>query len=193
MEVLPWVFSSGWASGINGYAVVFLLGLVGRLTGVDGVPPALERTDVLVAAGLLTLVDLVADKVPYLDSAWSAVHTAIRPAIGAAVGALLAGEAGSLNEVVAAATGGLTALASHGVKFGLRAAVNTSPEPLSNLLVSTAEEVAVASVVTVSTVWPWIAALLAAFLLLAGLALMLVLFLLARRFRRFRRDRQAGI
>ena len=145
MEVLPWVFSSGWASGINGYAVVLLLGLLGRFTGVDGVPPALERTDVLVAAAVLTLLDLVADKVPYLDSAWDAVHTAIRPAIGAAVGALLAGEAGSPNEAVGAATGGLTALASHVVKAGLRLAVNASPEPASNLVVSTAEDLTVAS------------------------------------------------
>ena len=187
MEVLPWVFSSGWASGINGYAVVLLLGLLGRFTGADGVPPALGRTDVLIAAAVLTLLDLVADKVPYLDSVWDAAHTAIRPAIGAAVGALLAGEAGSLNEAVGAATGGLTALASHLVKTGLRLAVNSSPEPASNFLVSTAEDVTVASVVTVSVVWPWVAAGVAAVLLGSGLLLVV---LLAGRIRRFRRTRQ---
>ena len=187
MEVLPGVFSSGWASGINGYAVVLLLGLLGRFTGADGVPPALGRTDVLIAAAVLTLLDLVADKVPYLDSVWDAAHTAIRPAIGAAVGALLAGEAGSLNEAVGAATGGLTALASHLVKTGLRLAVNSSPEPASNFLVSTAEDVTVASVVTVSVVWPWVAAGVAAVLLGSGLLLVV---LLAGRIRRFRRTRQ---
>lgn len=188
MEVIPWVFSSGWASGINGYAVVLLLGLLGRFTPVDGVPPALERTDVLIAAAVLTLLDLVADKVPYLDSAWDVVHTAIRPAIGAAVGALLAGEAGSLNQAVGAATGGLTALASHLVKTGLRLAVNGSPEPASNFLVSTAEDVTVTSVVTVSVVWPWVAAGVAAVLLGCGLLLVV---LLAGRIRRFRRTRRA--
>ena len=194
MEVLPWVFSSGWASGINGYAVVLLLGLLGRFTGVDGVPPALERTDVLVAAAVLTLLDLVADKVPYLDSAWDAVHTAIRPAIGAAVGALLAGEAGSPNEAVGAATGGLTALASHVVKAGLRLAVNASPEPASNLVVSTAEDLTVASVVGVSVLWPWLAAGVAAVLLLGGLVLVVLLAGRIRRFaqaRRARRERRA--
>jgi hypothetical protein len=188
VAVLPWVFSSGWASGINGYAVVLLLGLLGRFAGADGVPPALERTDVLAAAAVLTLLDLVADKVPYLDSAWDAVHTVIRPAIGAAVGALLAGEAGSLNEAVGAATGGLTALASHTVKAGLRLAVNASPEPASNLVVSTAEDVTVASVVSVSVLWPWLAAGVAAVLLLTGLVLVV---LPAGRIRRFRQARRA--
>ena len=191
MEVIPWVFSSGWASGINGYAVVLLLGLLGRFTPADGVPPALERTDVLIAAAVLTLLDLVADKVPYLDSAWDVVHTAIRPAIGAAVGALLAGEAGSLNQAVGAATGGLTALASHLVKTGLRLAVNGSPEPASNFLVSTAEDVTVTSVVTVSVVWPWVAAGVAAVLLGCGLLLVVLLAGRIRRFRRTRRSRPA--
>ena len=70
MEVVPWVFTSGWASGINGYAVVLLLGLMGRFLGMDGVPSALERTDVLIAAAVLFTVDAIADKIPYVDSVW---------------------------------------------------------------------------------------------------------------------------
>jgi hypothetical protein len=190
MDVLPWVFSSGWASGINGYAVVLLLGLLGRFAGTDGVPPALERTDVLIVAGLLCALDLVADKIPYVDSVWDAVHTAIRPAIGAAVGALLAGQAGSLNEAVAAGTGGITALVSQLVKSGLRVAVNTSPEPASNILVSSAEDITVGSVVAVSAVWLWVAAVVAAALLTGGLILVIVLGLLAQRLRGFRRDQR---
>lgn len=181
MEVLPWIFSSGWASGINGYAVVLLLGLFGRL-GTDGVPAGLQRTDVLIAAAVLTAVDLVADKIPYVDSVWDTVHTVIRPGIGAAVGALLAGQAGTLSEAVAAGIGALTALASHAVKAGLRAAVNTSPEPASNLAVSTAEDVSVAGVVSLSILQPWLAAALAGVLLLSGAA---VVYLLASRIRRF--------
>jgi hypothetical protein len=189
MEVLPWVFSSGWASGINGYAVVLILGLLGRLGGVDDVPTALQRTDVLVAAAVLFAIDLVADKVPYLDSTWDAVHTAIRPTIGAVLAALLAGDAGGLVQVTAAVTGGASALASHLVKAGLRAAVNTSPEPASNVIVSAAEDVTVASVVSLSVIAPWVAAGIAAVLLTVGIALVL---LLLSRIRRFRRERRAG-
>ena len=125
MAILAWAFSTGWASGISGYSVVLILGVAGRFFGIHGVPPGLERTDVLVAAAVLFLVELVADKIPYVDSAWDAIHTVIRPAIGATVAALLAGQSGSLSQVAAAATGGLAALASHAVKAGIRAAVHT--------------------------------------------------------------------
>jgi hypothetical protein len=191
MEALPWVFSSGWASGINTYAVVLIMGLAGRFLGVDDVPAALTRTDVLIAAGLLFAVDTVADKIPYVDSAWDVVHTAVRPTIGAVLGVLLAGDATTLEQSVYAVTGGASALASHLVKAGLRAAVNTSPEPASNIVVSTAEDVTVAGVVSVSLLNPWIAAGVALFLLLVGLTLVLFLLGRIRRFRRERRERRA--
>lgn len=190
MDVLPWIFSSGWASGLNSYAVVLLLGLLGRFTGADGVPPALMRTDVLIAAAVLTAIDLVADKIPYVDSTWDAVHTVIRPAVAAAIGALMAGQAGTLNEAAGAGIAALTALASHSVKAGLRAAVNTSPEPVSNLTVSTAEDLAVAGVVTLGIQHPWAAAAVAAGLLLIGLIAVLLLIRRIRRFRRRRRERR---
>ena len=198
MEVLPWVFSSGWASGINGYGVVLLLGLFGRWGGADGVPPALERTDVLVAAAVLFVVDAVADKVPYVDSVWDAVHTVIRPAIGATVGVLLADQAGALagtdlGTIAAGTTGGLSALASHAVKAGLRAAVNTSPEPASNIAVSTAEDVTVAGVVSLSILHPVAAAVIAAVLLAVGLTLVALLMRRIRRFVRARRSRRAPV
>jgi hypothetical protein len=196
MEVLPWVFSSGWASGINGYAVVLLLGLFGRWGGADGVPPALERTDVLVAAAVLFAVDVVADKIPYVDSVWDAVHTVIRPAIGATLGVLLADQAGALagtdlSQIVAGTTGGLSALASHAVKAGLRAAVNTSPEPASNIAVSTVEDVTVAGVVSLSILNPVAAAVIAAVLLVAGVTLVLLLMRRITRFLASRRSRRA--
>lgn len=192
MEVLPWIFSSGWASGLNGYAVVLLLGLFGRFGGADGIPPALMRTDVLIAAAVLTAIDLVADKIPYLDSTWDSVHTVIRPGIAAAVGALMAGQAGTLNEAAGAGIAALTALASHGVKAGLRAAVNTSPEPVSNLAVSTAEDLAVAGVVTLGIQHPWAAAGVAGTLLVIGLVAVALLIQRIRRFRRRRRERREG-
>ena len=195
MEVLAWAFSTGWASGISGYSTVLVLGIAGRFFGVDGVPPGLERTDVLVAAAILFVVELVADKIPYVDSVWDAVHTVIRPAIGATVAALIAGQSGSLSQLAAATTGGLTALASHAVKAGIRAAVNTSPEPASNIAVSAAEDVTVAGVVSLSVLHPFAAAVVAGVLLVSGATLVILLFRRIRRFReRWRqRSRDRGL
>ena len=188
-DLLPWVFTSGWASGVNAYAVVLALGLLGRFAGVDAVPPALERTDILIGAAVLYGMEFVADKIPLIDSTWDAVHTAIRPAIGAAIGLLLAGEASNLQQALAAAAGGLTALASHAVKAGLRAAVNTSPEPASNMAVSVAEDATVAGVISLAVVAPWVAAGIAAVLLAIGVTLVVAL---ASRIRRARQRRRAA-
>lgn len=188
MELLPWVFTSGWASGINAYLVVLILGGVDRFLALEQIPDALARTDVLVVAGVLFVIDLVADKVPYVDSTWDAVHTVIRPAIGAAICALLAGEASDLEQAVAATAGGVTALASHAVKAGLRAAVNTSPEPASNVAVSAGEDVAVAGVVSLAVIAPWIAAGIAAVLLFVGMTVVIVLM---RKILSWRRERRA--
>lgn len=192
MEALPWVFSSGWASGINSYAVVLIMGLAGRFLGVEDVPAALTRTDVLVAAALLFVVDTVADKIPYLDSGWDVVHTAIRPTVGAVLGVLIAGDATTLEQAVLGVTGGTSALVSHLVKAGLRAVVNTSPEPASNIAVSTAEDLTVAGVVSVSLLNPWLAAAVAGVLLLVGVTLVLLLLGRIRRYRRERRARRAA-
>jgi Domain of unknown function (DUF4126) len=177
-ELLPWVFTSGWASGVNSYAVVLVMGLLGRFGSVEAIPQALTRTDVLVAAAVLFLIEMVADKVPYIDSTWDAIHTVIRPVVGATLGYLLANESSSLDAAFWAATGGLSAMASHAVKAGLRAAINTSPEPASNFAVSTAEDVTVVGVVSLAALYPWAAAAVAAVLLVLGVVL--VVFLLRR-------------
>ena len=189
MESLPWVFTSGWASGINSYLVVVLLGAFDRLLGVEAIPDALQRTDVLAVAGVLFVVDTVADKIPYVDSTWDAVHTVIRPAMGAAVAALIAGDASSLDQALLVATGGLTALSSHLVKAGLRAAVNTSPEPASNIAVSVTEDVAVAGLVSLAVVEPVIAAVVAGVLLTIGVILVALLWRRVRAWRQARRRR----
>ncbi|MGV9353996.1 DUF4126 domain-containing protein [Streptomyces misionensis] len=186
MSVLPLVFTSGWASGVNAYAVVLLLGLFG-VTGVsDEVPQALQRPEVLVVAGVLFLCEAAADKIPYVDSVWDSVHTVVRPAVGAWVGALLAGHGGSLSDVAAAAVGGATALASHSVKAGTRMAVNASPEPFSNIALSIGEDLGVAGLVSFALFHPWAAAVVAAALLAAGLV---ALYFLVSRIRRFLRRR----
>ena len=183
-ELLPWVFTSGWASGINSYAVVLVMGLIGRFGQAEAIPQALTRTDVLIGAAVLFLIEMVADKIPYLDSTWDAIHTVVRPTVGATLGYLLGHESSSLDAAFWAAAGGFSALASHAVKAGLRFAVNTSPEPASNFAVSTAEDVTVVGVVSLAALYPWVAAGIAAVLLVVGVTL--VVFLLGR-IRRFKR------
>lgn len=188
--LLPMVFTSGWASGLNSYATVLLLGLLGRFAGLDAAPDGLQRTDVLTAAAVMFAVEFVADKVPYLDSTWDAVHTVIRPTVGAAIGLLVAGDATSVQGAVLAATGGGTALASHLVKAGLRLAVNTSPEPASNIVVSVAEDLTLGGVVALLLASPWVAAGVAGTLLLIGVILVALLASRIRRALTRRRERQ---
>ncbi|MCX5556996.1 DUF4126 domain-containing protein [Streptomyces sp. NBC_00038] len=186
MSVLPLVFTSGWASGINAYAVVLLLGIFGATGLSDEVPESLQRPEILVTAGVLFLCEAVADKIPYVDSLWDSVHTVIRPVSGAVVAALLAGQSGSLSDLAAGAIGGSTALASHTVKAGTRMAINTSPEPFSNILMSTAEDLGVAGILTFAMFHPEAAAIIAGVLLISGLV---VLYFLVSRIRRFLRRR----
>jgi hypothetical protein len=182
VESLAYVLTSGWASGINVYATILVTGLLGRYGGVEGVPDVLERNEILLPAAALFAVEFVADKIPYVDNVWDAVHTAIRPTLAAVLGALLAGEANDLGEAVAAVLGGTTALASHAAKASLRLAVNASPEPVSNIVLSLAEDSVVVAVLLLAVDHPWWA-LAAALVLLVGAA-SLGLFLI-RRIRQF--------
>jgi len=192
VELLPTVFSSGWASGVNAYLVVLGLGLYGRLFGAEGVPEALMRTDVLIAAGVMYAVEFVTDKIPYVDSVWDSISTAIRPTVGAIIGLLLAGDASSLEQATMAAVGGSSALASHLVKAGIRLAVNGSPEPVSNATVSVGEDVTVAGVVTLIVYHPWWALGVSATLLVLGVVTVLLLLRWVRRGWQRRRERRAA-
>ena len=196
MSAVPLIFSSGWASGINSYAVVLLLGLLGRYAHMSAVPPTLERTDVLAACAVLFIGQFVVGKIPYVDSVWDAIHTVVRPLMGAAIGALMAGHAHTLPAAAAAVIGGGTALASHVVKTGVRVGVNASPEPVSNIVASLAEDLGVSGIVVLALLHPLIAALIAAILLVVGLTGVIML---AKRIRRAwrrsrerRRQRQSG-
>ena len=181
MEALPLAFSSGWATGVNAYLVVLVLGLADRAGDLVQVPDALGRWDVLTVAGFLYAMEFVADKVPVLDSTWDAISTAIRPTAGAVIGVLLAGDASSLDQAVLGAVGGGTALLSHLVKAGSRLAINSSPEPVSNIVASLTEDVVVLGLVWFAIENPRAAAAIAGVLLAAGLV---GLYLLARMVRR---------
>lgn len=181
MEALPLAFSSGWASGVNAYLVVLVLGIADRSGDLEQVPDALGRWDVLAAAGFLYAMEFVADKIPFIDSTWDAISTAIRPTAGAVIGVLLAGDASSLDQAVLGVVGGSTALLSHMVKAGSRLAINSSPEPVSNIVASIAEDFVVLGLVWFAIENPRAAAAVAGVLLALGLV---VLHLAARLVRR---------
>ncbi|WP_148614676.1 DUF4126 domain-containing protein [Nocardioides rubriscoriae] len=194
MESLALAFSSGWASGVNAYLVVLVLGIGERLGAAD-VPEVLGRWEVLAAAAFMYAIEFVADKVPYVDPTWDAISTVTRPTAGAVVGVLIAGDADSLHQAVGAAVGGGTALASHLVKAGGRLAVNSSPEPVTNITASVVEDLLVLGVVAFAISHPVAAASVAGVLLLVGLVVLWFALRLVRRgwrrlrIRRSRRDR----
>ena len=181
MDALALTFSSGWASGINAYLVVLVMGLADRFGSFADIPDALARWDVLAAAGFLYAMEFVADKIPFIDSTWDAISTAIRPTAGAVIGVLLAGDASSLDQAVLGVVGGGTALLSHLVKAGGRLAINSSPEPASNIVASLTEDAAVLGVVWFALDHPKAAAAIAGILLLLGLVMLFFVGRLVRR------------
>ena len=184
------VMGTGWASGINLYGTVLLLGVFGRLD-LAPVPEVLTAWPVIAVAGVLYLVEAVADKVPWLDSGWDVVHTAIRPIGAAVLGALLAGEA-DISPLLSATTGGGIALASHATKASTRVAINASPEPVSNIAVSLFEDGLVAGMVWLVVEYPVAAGVMAVVLLVAGAALVFFVWRLVRSGFRRLRDGRSG-
>lgn len=193
MDLAATLFSTGWASGVNAYATVALLGLLGR-AGVGEVPDAVESDPVILASAAMFLVEFVTDKIPWLDSVWDSVHTFVRPLIATVLGFQFGGEAGvsGIEEAIGAGGSGATALASHAVKAGIRLGINTSPEPATNIIASLTEDGLVAVVVLFSINNPEIAAAIAAVLLLLGLVLIAFLWTRIRTALRRRRERRSG-
>lgn len=181
METLALTFSSGWASGVNAYLVVLVLGIAERVGGFEQVPDELGRWDVLAVAALMYAFEFVADKVPYVDSAWDVVSTAIRPVVGGAIGVLLAGDSESMTALVGGIVGGGSALGSHSVKTGTRLAINSVPEPFSNVTVSATEDIVVLALVWFAIEHPYIAAGIAGTFLLVGLVVLWFAIKLIRR------------
>jgi hypothetical protein len=165
------IVGSGWASGINLYGVVALLNIFGRLELGD-VPEVLQRTDVLVVALVMYALEFVADKIPYLDNIWDVVHTAIRPLGAAVLGVILVGDASGLGQALAGFGSAGLALTSHTAKSTTRLAVNTSPEPVSNSIVSLAEDGLVAVVVFFAVEYPVVAIVVVVVLVVLGALLM---------------------
>ena len=132
----------GWASGFRLYAAVFITGMAGWL-GWLPLPAGLQvlqHPAVLGASGLMLFLEFFADKIPFVDSLWDVVHTVVRIPAGAALAAAALGADGATATTVAALLGGTLAAASHATKLTTRAAVNTSPEPFSNIAISFFED-----------------------------------------------------
>jgi hypothetical protein len=147
------------AAGVNLYATVAMLGLAARFDLVD-LPPqfsAFDNTWIIGAALLLYAVEFVADKVPWIDSLWDTVHTLVRPLGGALVAVATLGHAAPWLQGVVALLGGTLAAGGHLTKAGTRAAVNVSPEPVSNWAVSLAEDVFVVGLGLLALNYPLVA------------------------------------
>ena len=141
---------ASWVSGINLYAAVATLGLLGRFAHLQlpGELEALTSWWVIGIALVLYVIEFVADKVPYVDSTWDVIHTFIRVPAGAVLAASAFGDFDRSIQVIALLLGGGLALSSHGTKAATRAMLNASPEPVSNWIASIAEDIlAVLSVV----------------------------------------------
>ncbi len=169
IQTLALTMGVGWASGINLYAAVFMLGYLG-MTGNADLPPdlvILSNPLVMAAAGFMYCVEFFADKTPGVDTAWDAVHTFIRIPAGAVLAAAAVGDVSPAAELAAVLIGGGLAAGSHATKAGARVLINTSPEPFSNWTASISEDLLVIGGVWAALNHPWLyVALLALFVLL---------------------------
>ncbi|MDO9075698.1 MAG: DUF4126 domain-containing protein [Rubrivivax sp.] len=190
----------GWASGLRLYAVVFITGAIGYLGWVP-LPEGLKLLQhplVLGASALMVLVEFVADKVPGLDTLWDAVHTLIRIPAGAALAAGVFGGLGpewnSAWAVVAALAGGTLAATAHAAKAATRAAVNTSPEPFSNVGMSLLGDAAVPALLWLAWEHPmWFFPVLALAIVVAVVLIVVLFKFLRAQLRRFFPTPQATV
>ena len=165
-----------WASGINLYAAILVLGVLGA-SGNLVLPPDLQilmNPLVLFAAGAMYLVEFAADKVPGVDNSWDTLHTFIRIPAGAALAAGAVGEMDPAVSLAAAIVGGSLAAGAHATKAGTRVLINTSPEPFSNWMASLTEDVAVVAGLWAALHYPIL------FLVLLAVCVVLMVWLLPK-------------
>ena len=172
-----------WGAGLRAYAVIFAVGVAGAMGWVElpGHLDVLQHPIVLAASGFMTLVEFGADKVPWLDSIWDAVHSFVRIPAGAALAAMVFGDSTSAVMVAAGILGGSLAAAMHVAKAGTRATLNLSPEPFSNWAASLSEDALVPLGLWLAFAHPLVFFLLLALMLVA---VVLLARLLWRGFRR---------
>jgi hypothetical protein len=171
-----------FAAGLNLYATVAVLGLASRYGWVD-LPPqfaVFDNTYVIAAALVMYAIEFIADKVPWVDTLWDGIHTAIRPLGGALIAVATLGEASPTVEGLVALMGGAVAASTHVTKAGTRAIANASPEPFSNWILSLAEDAFVLALGWVTLNYP-VAAFVICVLLLTLIAVFFVVLVRAAR------------
>lgn len=156
--------ASSWSAGISLYAVAAVLGITGRLGWIEA-PPFLEQPWVIAVAVALAVVDFVVDKIAVVDSVWDAVHLVIRPIGGALITASAPGQ--EIPLPLALGFGAVMALSSHSAKSSARLLVNASPEPVSNIVVSSVEDGIVGIVMALAIAYPAVAGVIAVVLAVA--------------------------
>lgn len=173
IHTIALTMGSAWASGINLYATVFMLGYLG-MTGDIALPPELQMLShplVLGAAAVMYCIEFFADKVPGVDTGWDTLHTFVRIPAGALLAAGAVGDVSAPAEFAAMLVGGSLAATSHAAKAGSRVVINASPEPFTNWAVSITEDVTVVAGLWAALHYPWLflAALLVFILLMIWL------------------------
>lgn len=145
IKMIALTMGVAWASGINLYAAILVLGILGSTGNVTLPPDLMILTDPLViaAAGVMYVVEFFADKIPGVDNGWDTIHTFIRVPLGALLAAEAVGEMNPAVAIAAAILGGGLAASTHATKSGARILINTSPEPVTNWLTSLGEDFAV--------------------------------------------------
>jgi hypothetical protein len=183
IETLGIALGAGFSSGLNLYATVATLGLLERF-GVIHLPASLHvlaHPAVLAIAVVLYFVEFFADKIPYVDTVWDMIHTFIRPPAAALLAYSAAGAAPVEWRWAAALLAGGVALTSHGTKASARAAVNTTPEPLSNWALSFGEDVLAVWLTWMATAHPLATTVIVVALVALSVFLLFHLFRFARR------------
>jgi hypothetical protein len=145
IKIIALTMGVAWASGINLYAAILVLGVLGSTGNIILPPDLVILTDPLIiaAAGVMYVVEFFADKIPGVDNGWDTIHTFIRIPLGALLAAAAVGEMNPSVAIAAALLGGGLAASTHATKSGVRVLINASPEPVTNWLTSLGEDVVV--------------------------------------------------
>jgi hypothetical protein len=183
LSSLGTILGTGYSSGLNLYATVLTLGLLHRF-GLIHLPPTLQIIShpwILGTAAVLYFLEFFADKVPYFDTAWDAIHTFIRPPAAALLAYASVGEVSAEWRWAAALLAGGVALTSHSAQASTRAAVNTSPEPFSNWILSFGEDLLAVWLTWMTGAHPLATTIVVGALLILSAFLIYYLFRFARR------------
>jgi len=182
ISTLAIAMGASWVSGINLYAAVATLGLLSRFAHLQlpGELQVLTSWWVIGIAGVLYVIEFFADKIPLVDSTWDVIHTFIRVPAGAVLAATAFGDFDKSVQVVAFLLGGGLALSSHGTKAATRAMINTSPEPVSNIVASTLEDLLAVGSIVLAVFLPWL------LFIVVGIGVVIAMLVLPRVIRFFR-------